>query len=68
MFSSEYVMDGSIACFLNPRGDLRVAPLPQFVKTDEMSQYKPYIAREYLHKQIAKIVHSVYVMEEKDHE
>ena len=56
----------SIACFLNPRRDLRVAPLSKFTDAREACTYKAFMAGEYLFKQIDKISKAVYVIEERE--
>lgn len=58
----------SIACFLNPRSESRIAPLAKFIEQGTISAYKPYIAGERFNRILRKVLHSTYVMEEKEPE
>lgn len=55
----------SIACFLNPRGDTKIAPFPKLVQTATPSPYKSFLAGDYFNRRISQILDSTYVMEEK---
>lgn len=56
----------SIACFLNPEGDTKIAPLPELLEKNTIPAYKPFVAREYFNGLLAKTITSSYVMEEKE--
>lgn len=56
----------SIACFLNPPYNVRIAPLPEFLQEGKISAYKPYVAGERFYRLLDKILQSTYVMEEKE--